>query len=464
MSFLRSRLESVIEGVPLILVGSGLQQFSALLQLGGSALGAILVLPETFKAPEPDAPFPILHLQAPTECYSDLAAWGLAASLALDAGVTAFLAQIDPEGTATVVSPYGIPYERLGGRRVWASDARLCRALETKRARGAVLAGELPWVAAEPAPRRASHLWWRSVRARLGSDNLVIQRTGSNAGGTGTYVCRTFEQAANAIASLDGIAGRVTPFIEGTPCNVMAFVTARGQVMVLPVSRQLSFTDSEGRPIYAGNVLGESWDAKELAGISREAQVAGRLLARTGYVGTFGLDFIRSEDGGRVYHDLNPRVNGVVSSLNLCAGPVMGALLSGPAWDFEDLVKAQGEIAAAAQEHPMARWRLTGVFGHAETETLPPDGNYRIDIQHPELTWIGPEMGPELVVGERAVVQANLFPGYPLESNRRVILGNLWCSLDALDALSSRFGNSVVETLIEALARPAVPAILGAGE
>lgn len=463
-SFLKRRLESVIGGVPLILVGSGFKQFSNLLQLGGSALGAILVLPETFRAPELNVGFPILQLKAATACYSDLAAWDLAETLALEAGVGEFLDRIDPHRAATVVSPYGIPHHTLGGRRVWAPDAALCRRLESKTTRGAVLSQELPWVNAERAPRRVSHRWWSSARARLGTDTLVIQETGSNAGGTGTYICRTIGQAGGAIAALNGTAGRVTPFIEGTPCNVMGYLTARGQVIVLPASRQLSFTDSQGRPIYAGNVFGESWDVTELTAIRREVEVAGRRLARSGYVGPFGLDFIRLKDGRRAYHDLNPRVNGVISSLNMCAGPVMGMLLTGPAWDFEDLVAAQVEIEAAVQEHPMARWRLTGMFGRKDIERLPADGNYRLDIEHPALTWLGTEMGPELVGGERVVVQAELFPGYPQESNQRIILGNLWCSLEMLEALGSRFGDSVVERLIEALARPSVPAGLGAGD
>lgn len=463
-SFLKRRLETIVDGVPLILVGSGLKQFSSLLQLGGSASGAILVLPETFRAPELNVSFPLLQLKAATACYSDLAAWDLAETLALEPGVGEFLDRIDPHRAATVVSPYGIPHHALGGRRVWAPDAELCRKLEYKAGRGAVLAGELEWVTSEPAPRRASRHWWRSTCGRLGTEELVIQRTGSNAGGTGTHICRTFDQAAAAIASLQGIAGRVTPFVEGTPCNVMGYVTPRGQVIVLPSSRQLSFIDSQGRPIYAGNVFGVSWVVNELTAIRREVDVAGRRLARSGYVGPFGLDFIRLKDGRRAYHDLNPRVNGVISSLNMCAGPVMGMLLTGPAWDFEDLVAAQVEIDAAVQEHPMARWRLAGVFGRRDIERLPLDGNYNLDVEHSKLTWLGTEMGPELVSGERVIVQSDLFPGYPQESNQRTILGNLWCSLEVLDALGSRFGDSVVETLIEALARPNVPAGLGAGD
>jgi hypothetical protein len=462
-SFLAQNLESVVGGVPLVLIGSGLRQFGDLLEHGGVVLGAIFVLPETFKAPELNTSFPVLQLWGRTGCYSELAASEFGATLAREeVAVGKFLDEIDPCAAATIACPYGLPHHVLRRRRVWAPEARLCRRLESKTISGAVLEADLPWVRAEPSPLRASRRWWRSACRQLGSNRLVIQHTGPNAGGTGTYLCETLEQAAGVIDSLAGAPGRVTPLLEGTPWNVMGFVTAEGQVMVLPLSRQLSFLDSQSRPIYAGNVVGETENAVEPTKIRADVGAAGRRLARAGYVGTFGLDFIKLTDGSRVYHDLNPRINGVASSFNMSAGPVLGALLSGPAWRFEDLVTAQEEIEAQVLEHPMARWRLTGVFNRKALAELPLDGHYRLDPGPPKLTWLGPEMAPDLVGEDVAVVQASVFPGHPLEGVQQVIMGNLWCGLDASNTLSVLSGNAAVQNLIDALGSAIAPAGLAA--
>lgn len=111
-------------------------------------------------------------------------------------------------------------------------------------------------------------------------------------------------------------------FVKGTPASVALCLTRQG-ILCSGLQRQLidlpycgEFPESG---IFCGHSWGESpWPSEVRAEALRQARLMGGYLARTGYRGILGIDFLISESEGRVYPlECNPRLTGAFPMLSL---------------------------------------------------------------------------------------------------------------------------------------------------
>ena len=245
---------------------------------------------------------------------------------------------------------------------------------------------------------------------------------------------------------------RVAAFVPGDPCNVMGLVTDDGEVLALPASRQLVAGDASGCPVYAGNRF-EAGDftADERAAIAGEVRRCGRMLARAGFHGPFGLDFLCVDASTRVYHDLNPRMNGAAMLLAEIVGDMAFALpavlLSRPR--ISELPALEGAIAAAVARSPRWRWFVADTVAGARTiEGVPPAGRWQIAAAGPVARWCGPDGE---IDDEHAVLAVTLPAGLRVAAGERVVLGDLSCTPALGRALLAAHGERAAARLLAAM-------------
>jgi hypothetical protein len=440
-----ARARERIAGRPFVLVGIGPHQLLGLAAAGGRVVGAVAVLPAGAVSPthaNAGAPFPVLTLVAATRDILEVVVKGFAAVLDERAvELRAFLDQVDPGRSATVASYLPMPHGALGGRTAWAQDAAVCAPLEDKAGARATLAAAVRVVGSEPVPAGPPTAWWSDACARFGVTRLVVQAPGLSGGGTGTWVCRSPADVP------DIVGATMAPFLDGMPANVSGVVLPTGATLVLPASRQIVRVDAEGRPLYAGNVTGEQWAADDREAIAVEVRAIGSVLAGRGFVGPFGVDFLRTA-GGRRYHDLNPRMNGVTDSLAfLLDGEatvgVVPLLLSRTPWSATECAALEDAVHAAVQARPLARLWLSTVLTRARTvHRVPAPGAYVVDVATGTVTARSAAQGDV----ETAILRPTLAPA-SFEPGDRLVLGDLFCP----PALAASIGDADGMVLIDAL-------------
>jgi hypothetical protein len=148
---------------------------------------------------------------------------------------------------------------------------------------------------------------------------------------------------------------RVMPFLEGVPCSIHGVVAVDGVAALRPCEMIVLRDDSPGHFSFVG--VGTAWDPDDsdrtdMRNIAR--RVGGLLRDRYGFLGTYTVDGIITEDGF-LPTELNPRVGGALALMGAAipeAGLVMhtqylahGIDTGVRVADFEEL------LVAAADEH-----------------------------------------------------------------------------------------------------------------
>lgn len=387
--------------------------------------------------------------------------------------VEAFLARIDPDARATVIAYLPVPQDIFGARPVWAQDAALCRTLEDKGC--AALPSLLPTPPSVPLRWPCTAARWAAMQAELGATTLVVQALGLSGGAAGTRVCEDFAAAQARLPALGPGPLRAAAWVRGEPCNVMGLVTGDGEVLALPPSRQLVATDERGCPGYAGNCFeATDFSADEREAIAGELRRCGEMLARVGFHGPFGLDFLRVDAGTRVYHDLNPRMNGaagllaeIVADAEPGLASALPAVLLSQGRLAEDLPALSeaglaGELpaledalVAAVAARPRWRWFLAATLATPRTiATVPPAGRWHIAPLGPVLRWCGPDGALD---DEHASLAVTLVGGVTLAAGDRVVLGDLSCTPALGRALLAIHGERAAARLLAAMFHATCP-------
>lgn len=128
-----------------------------------------------------------------------------------------------------------------------------------------------------------------------------------------------------AVAALRGRTVRATTFVPGLPLTLNACVTARGVAVGAPF---LQVTGDPGLTRYPLGACGNDWSAAAEMNLDPVpfvaiAQTVGRAMAKQGYRGIFGLDFVLAEDQSLVVIEVNPRLVASIAlytQLELLAG------------------------------------------------------------------------------------------------------------------------------------------------
>lgn len=456
--------ESTIRGRPMVLVGIGVDQMRDFQRLGADVLGAISLLPVGLPPYEPQERFPVLALTGVTRNIFDFVARDFAESCLRNASrIREFLGSVDPGCEATVVSYSPAPSSVLAGREAWAQDSAVSRPLEEK---GAIspFPEALPFITAELVDWPLTRRTWDELCRRFSVSRLVLQTVGLSAGGRGTSIADSFAQVAGAFEGEDVRQARVTPYIDGVPCNVMGSVVDADRTIVFPPSTQLVQFHPGGSPVYGGNEFGDLWRDDELEEIASEIRNLGRLLGQRGLVGPFGVDFIRDRSGRRHYHDLNPRMNGSVDNLSLYladggAEPLRVLLLCRRQWSSTEVADLEAQLRSLVRQYPMSRYFLTReVADGFRAERVPAGGVWDVSLHGDGAGGLNLTLEPEKkaftdLSDRECILRPTLAPGTRLERGERLFLGDLYCTPVLSRRLRDRFGAEVHQVLVDALLR-----------
>ncbi|MCX6526000.1 MAG: ATP-grasp domain-containing protein, partial [Actinobacteria bacterium] len=334
----------------------------------------------------------------------------------------------------------------LNGRETTSPDSALTMHLESKSVAKELLDSAVPTLRSLKVEGAQAAIWWETATAQLGSDRLVVQDTGLSSGGSATYICSSAEQ----VPALNEVV--VTPYATGRPCSVMGIVSA-DSTLVLPAARQIISVDDKNRPSYQGNITGEAWSEESRAGIEAEVKAVGGVLAKRGFVGPFGLDFIEVSQQVRRYIDLNPRIIGLAASFAQLLWPrtetpPMSAMLTAGSWGSEARKELGGAIHDAAIRRPLARvWLTSTARATGPPRELPRAGTLHLDLnQFPLLsTAETPSSSP-------ALWQPLASEDSSLTAGDLAVLGSLYCDPPVIDSLIKKFGlNDWMSKLTESL-------------
>ena len=432
-----------IAGRRLVVAGIGTGQLRGFAAAGAEIAGAIAVRPAGSAPPCGGAePFPVLDVAAGGRDILEVVVRGFSEAL-LHRGdaVASFLDLVDPAREATVASYLPLPHALLGGRSAWAQDSAVASRLETKEGAARALAKALRVVPSVALPEGPPSQWWDGACERLGSRRLVVQAPGLSAGGTGTWVC----DGPAAVPEL--ASGRVMPYLEGPSANVLGVALEGGGTVVLPASRQLVSVAGDGHPLYGGNVTGEEWATRERDAIRSDVAALGEVLATEGFVGPFGVDFLRTPSG-RLYHDLNPRMNGALDNLSFLMDgdgtvPMVPLLLSRTPWSPGEAAQLEDAAHASARMRPLARLWLTVVLRRPRlVQRVPPAGAWRIN---PDLS-VSPVAGSARGA-DVAVLHPIVQPGH-FRAGDRLVLGDLFCEPGLTEAIGPGGGPDLIDAFL----------------
>ena len=175
-----------------------------------------------------------------------------------------------------------------------------------------------------------------------------------------------------------------------------------------------------------------------------------------------GLDFLRVDASTRVYHDLNPRMNGaagllaeiVADAQPELASALPAVLLSQPRLAGE-VPALEHALAAAVATRPRWRWFLAATLAAPRTiDTVPPAGRWHIAPRGPVLRWCGPDGALD---HEHASLAVTLVAGVTLAAGDRVVLGDLSCTPTLGRALLAAHGERTAALLLAAMFHATCP-------
>jgi hypothetical protein len=293
--------------------------------------------------------------------------------------------------------PTTIPAE-LADRTFLMGDPKFTKIFENKAKFREVFAHTLPFPLfviydrAELAPTGDDFL-----RVADGRSAFVVQDE-QLSGGKGTFVVRSEDDFARALGALQRMSKSsrvvVSDIVEGArERSIQACVTKDG-VFTGPLQRQLV-----GNPLLANlqAVEGDKWcgaqiyESDQYSETHRTAETAARTigleLAKQGYHGIFGVDFLLDAQGRLFVIEVNPRITGVTPLLASIYGPEQGVpfyllhLLELGGYDYiiEDSTAAFDKEGALLIVHSLEN---TTVY----IEQMPASGTYRVEAD--KLVWV----------------------------------------------------------------------------
>ena len=455
--------ESTICSHPLILVGIGVDQLRSFQALGGQIRAAVSVLPPNLTFLPVDETFPVLKLETRARDIFQIVVDDFAQTLSRNQDqVIRFFNQVDSNRESVVVSYLPLPHALLDGRQGWAQDSGVSRAIEKKSNIAKIFHNKVTLVPGEIVSRPLDLESWNTLVKKLGTPRLVLQQTGLNGGGLGTCLCATYPDACKVLSKWEEHEIKISECVEGIPCNIMGSVIDHNHTLILPPSRQL-VNEEDGIPIYAGNDFSPFLSDDEVAEITREARGIGKVLAEMSFTGPFGLDFIRKTDGTRLYHDINPRMNGAVDSLafyfsqNGC-DPLRVLLLGRHEWRQADIDSLEETLLHHVSKTPLVRFFLSKRMDReVRTDHPPPTGIWKIEMAKSSTKddFVLMEQ-PNIPVSSRLKEMHVWFnclvpPGMITKKNERLILGDLYCNRSTLDRLKESVQRPLHEFFFDAL-------------
>ena len=452
-----------ISNRPLILVGIGVDQLRSFEVFGGQIKAAVCVLPPNLTFLPFDEAFPVLKLESRTQDIFQIVVDDFAKTLCRNKDqVIRFFNEVDCSRESVVVSYLPLPHALLDGRQGWAQDSGVSRWIEKKSNMAEILQNKLAVVPGEIVSRPFDLESWNSLVERLGTSKLVLQQTGLNGGGLGTCFCVTYPDACKVLSKWKQHEIKISERVEGTACNIMGSIIDLSRTLILPLSRQL-VSEEDGLPIYAGNDFSPFLPDDEIAEITREVRQIGKVLAERGFRGPFGLDFIRKSDGTRLYHDINPRMNGAVDSLafyfsrNGC-DPLRVLLLGRHEWKQSDIDSLEETLLYHVSKTPLVRFFLSKRMNRKVRADHPlSTGIWKIGMQKSSNTdnlvlLEQPNIPTSSRLKDMHIWFNSLAPaGMITEKNERLILGDLYCACSTVNRLKKTIQRPLHELFFDAL-------------
>ncbi|MEW5768183.1 MAG: ATP-grasp domain-containing protein [bacterium] len=230
------------------------------------------------------------------------------------------------------------------GWPILAVSPQISRALENKlkfiemakRAEVDYPASKIIWV--------TEHLSYQDLRSQFG-DPFVVQ-IGKGFGGRGTFFVRDESEFHSIRQELSGKKVKISEYLEGITLTLNACLTSRGAVVSQPFLQVSGVPECTRHP---GASCGNAW------GIDLPDQIISRILdtafkiansiARAGYRGIFGLDFILHPSSKVYLVEINPRFTNsipIFTKLQLMAAEI--PLLALHILEFLKLLPAKGEL------------------------------------------------------------------------------------------------------------------------
>lgn len=454
--WIRTKAFELASGQSFLGVAVSVEQLRALAAFGGSVVGAVLVVPDKTPDVLPDEAIPTLTLRSIHSNIFDHVVRDFGSALSRYADrVSEFLESCDPRGEAIVVSTLPIPHRLFGARKIWAQNDQITRPLEKKSALPGLLEGVLPTVKGATESWPCQREVWESLVQSYGTKTLVVQDPGLSGGGAGTWMADDWERAIAIVKpSLEAV--RITGFVPGTPCNVSGVVVDADQTIVFPPSIQIIGMEPEGSPVYAGNILGDDlFNTHDVADIRSEVKRFGTRIASAGFRGPFGLDFIHASAKSRLYHDINPRMNGVIDSLSQYlaadgASPLLVLLYSHSDWHCSEVERLERNFDEFVHSRPHWRFFLSRLIDASWSEARPPiAGRWRIETSVPSATRVGPVCGLDELSDDEAILLSTLVDTKSYRTGERLVLGDMLCGPSLGAALSELHGSSVAVRLFD---------------
>lgn len=217
------------------------------------------------------------------------------------------------------------------------------------------------------------------------SARFVVQRA-LGAAGSGTFLVSDESGLESAAAAVGDESIYVAPFLGGFSLNVNAIVVEGRAYPGFP-NVQLSGVEQLSAPWggYCGNdyTAASQLEGSLIRDVQAQTERIGEWLAREGFDGLYGLDFVINEDDGRAYGvDLNPRWQGsTVLSIQaeLAAGRLPMAIAEF-AWRCGVLERSSVEDQSEAFRRPIEGaqmcLRMPARPGHTVGDAVSP-GLYR---------------------------------------------------------------------------------------
>src|SRR5262249_28758688 len=151
--------------------------------------------------------------------------------------------------------------------------------------------------------------------------DLVVQRSDKEVGGNeGTFFIHSPEDFSRCLSILGSDAEFqevvITPFIKGQSTSMLGCVMPQGvlsgplQLQLIDVPESLHGVPADG--IFFGNDLGfRAWEEKIEKTAQNVIEKVGNYLAKQGYKGIFGIDFLFDEKRNEIFPiECNPRFTG----------------------------------------------------------------------------------------------------------------------------------------------------------
>ncbi len=304
-------------------------QFQCLSSYGASLKGAVVVTPYTDQEHlflEHNS-YPTLLIKSLTENIFELVVKYYTRSVSQYSGIILnFLNEIDPDRKCEIISylPLDGEFLKKTDRKVIVPDSKKTNWLEDKRNFLKLMNKfSLPVLKSERMSWPLTLKKWENLCQKFNSESLVFQELGIFGGGRTTMVFHSYSEAHQVLSKtyLAHSIYTISPYVGNQSYNVLLNVlplpNGDCRIWDFPISRQQIQINEKGKMLYAGNYFNQFFD-NDLENRLYDAfhTLAVGLNKDYDYFGPLGLDFLIDQNNDFYIVDLNPRINGVFSSLS----------------------------------------------------------------------------------------------------------------------------------------------------